>query len=122
VGQAPADALKVTTPDVTPVQKLATAGGSLVAAILVLCNVFGWTTMDAVEGAAIVGVYVAFASVAMAADAVIRHGRSRSFQPPPMISQFLRDSAAPWPGEEELRRQVELAMQARDRERQRPQA
>lgn len=87
----------LSTPDVTPVQKLAGAGLVLLGAIVTLVNAFGWAEVDAIEGAAITGVYVAGAGFALAADAVIRNGRARAFlhQPKGEVAAETVDSATP---------------------------
>ena len=71
------------TPDVTAVQKLAAAGLVLLGAIVALVNAFEWADIDSGEAAAITGVYGAFASVVVLADAIIRNGRARAFALPP---------------------------------------
>lgn len=63
------------TPDVTPVQKLMTALGALVAAAISVAVAFG-VELTAGQITALGGAYTAFASVVVIADAVIRHGRS----------------------------------------------
>lgn len=76
-------------PDVTAIQKLVGAGAGLVTAIVALVNVFGWAEVDATEAAALLGVYAAFGSVLVVADAIIRNGRSRALanQPKGVVAE-----------------------------------
>jgi hypothetical protein len=71
------------TPDVTSVQKLVAAGLVLLGSLVALVNAFEWADVDAGEAASITGVYAAFGSVIVLADAIIRNGRSRAFSLPP---------------------------------------
>lgn len=64
------------TPDLTLVQKLAGAIIILMGAIWPLLEAFGWGLTDA-QTIAITGAVTAFLAVAVAADAVIRFGRSK---------------------------------------------
>ena len=76
------------TPDITPVQQLAAAGLVALGALIALVNAFEWADVSGEQAAAITGVYAAFASFAVLADAIIRNGRSRSLlhQPKGLIA------------------------------------
>jgi hypothetical protein len=73
----------LSTPDITPVQLVVGAVSTLIAAVIVLVNTFGWANISPAEGAAIFGVWSALGGLAVLADAIIRNGRSRALAGPP---------------------------------------
>jgi hypothetical protein len=73
----------LSTPDLTPMQLIVGAVSGVITAVVTLVNVFGWAAIDAVETAALLGVWAALGSVLVLADAIIRNGRSRALQGPP---------------------------------------
>jgi hypothetical protein len=66
----------LSTPDITPVQKLGAALMILMGATWPVLEAFDVGLTDA-QSVAIGGFVTAFVSVAVAADAIIRNGRSR---------------------------------------------
>jgi hypothetical protein len=66
---------QLATPDITPVQKLGAALLAGLFALLALLKAFG-VDIDEGQSTAIIGAATAFVAIAVAADAVIRHGRS----------------------------------------------
>lgn len=63
------------TPDITLVQKLVAAAATLVGAVMAMLLVFDVVT--AVQAGAVAGIVVPLGGVYLAADAVIRNGRSQ---------------------------------------------
>lgn len=75
-------------PDVTLVQKLVAAAAAASTAISTLLAVFG--VISATQGGAITGAIMALGGVYVAADAVIRNGRSRALLDPETVRELER--------------------------------
>lgn len=76
-------------PDVTAIQKIVGAVSAVIVAVIAALNVFNLAEIDAAEASALLGVWAAFGSFLVIADAVIRNGRSRALanQPKGVVSE-----------------------------------
>lgn len=68
----------LSTPDITPIQKLVAAVGGLLVSGMLLVNAFDIYDISGEQSAAVVGFWTTIGSVVVVADAVIRNGRARA--------------------------------------------
>lgn len=69
----------LSTPDVTPIQKLVGAVGAVLIAGMGVIEAFDFYEITGEQSAAVLGFWTALSSVLVIADAVIRNGRARAF-------------------------------------------
>jgi drug/metabolite transporter superfamily protein YnfA len=79
-------------PDVTLVQKLVAAAAAASTAVMTVLAVFG--VVSTTQGGAITGAILALGGVYVAADAVIRNGRSRALTNPETVRELERPGPA----------------------------
>lgn len=85
----------LSTPDVTPIQKIVGAVGGVLIASMGVVEAFDFYEITGEQSAAILGFWTAISGVLVIADAVIRNGRARAFTNYPKGAVLAQDSERP---------------------------